>query len=206
MKYILLCLMCICSLCAPISGVLTADFGISAILSIIAAAISGATAIGTGAASAVKSSQAELKADIDKAKNDSWFNKEYYQDSLNKKENKEMLDELSRKFGNDSKTQAATSNILGIAPDTAIQMTLQGNQAYGNTVGQIKSNEDNFKQSLLDNYKEKDAQYTQQKMQARGAQAQALAQIGTGVAQTAGNVADIMSAPSASKTTQVDNK
>jgi hypothetical protein len=117
-----------------------------------------------------------------------------------------MLDELSRKFGNDSKTQAATSNVLGIAPDTARQMTLQGNQAYGNTVGQIKSNEDNFKQSLLDNYKERDAQYTQQKMQARGAQAQALAQIGTGVAQTAGNVADVMSAPSASKTTQVDTQ
>lgn len=206
MKYILLCLMCICSLCTPISGVLTADFGISAILGIIAAAIAGATAIGTGAASAVKSSQAELKADIDKAKNDSWFNKEYYQDSLNKKENKEMLDELSRKFGNDSKTQAATSNILGIAPDTARQMTLQGNQAYGNAVGQIKSNEDNFKQSLLDNYRQKDAQYAQNKMQARGAQAQALAQIGTGVAQAAGNVADVMSAPSASKTTQVDTQ
>lgn len=207
MKNILLCIMYVCSLCTPIYGVLTADFGLTAlILGIVGAAIAGATAIGTSAASAVKSHQAELKADINKAKNDSWFNKEYYQDSLAKKENQDMLSELSKKFGDNSQTQAATSNVLGISPDISRQMNIQENQAYSNSVGGIKSNEDNFKQSILDNYKQKDAQYTQQKMQAKGAQAQALAQIGTGTAQVAGNVADVIGSPSTSKTTQVDTQ
>lgn len=170
-------------------SVLTADFGVSAILSIVAAAIAAATAIGTGTASAVESDKAELKADTEKAKNDSWFNKEYYQDSLNKKENKDILNELSKAFGNDAKTQGATSNILGISPDTARQMNLQGNEAYSSAVGNIKSNENKFKGSLLDNYQKKDEQFTATKMQAQDQKAKALAGIFTGINTAIGEVA-----------------
>jgi hypothetical protein len=176
--------------------VLTADFGVSAILAIVAAAIAAATAIGTGTASAVQADKAELKADTQKAKNDSWFNKEYYQDSLNKKENQEMLSELSKVFGNDAKTQGATSNILGISPDTARQMNLQGNEAYSSAVGNIKSNEDKFKGSLLDNYNQKDMDYNNAKMATQQQKANALAGIFTGVASTIGEVAGVVSSSS----------
>ena len=186
--------------------ILTADFGVSAIMSIVAAAIAAATAIGTGTASAVKADQAELKADINKAKNDSWFNKEYYQDSLNKKENKEMLGELSRIFGDSSKTQSATANVMGISHDLARQTNLQGNESYGSAIGDIKSNESNFKKSLLDNYQAKDESYNTAKMNAQAQKASALAGIFTGVASTVGEVAGAMGGETPSSTTNANTE
>lgn len=190
---------------AKTCNALTADFGVSAIISIVAAAIAAATAIGTGTASAVQADKAELKADTQKAKNDSWFNKEYYQDSLNKKENQEMLSELSKVFGNDTKTQGATSNILGISPDTARQMNLQGSEAYSSAVGNIKSNEDKFKGSLLDKYNENDMNYNSAKMAAQQQKANALAGIFTGVASTVGEVASIGSSSSNTTSSTTNN-
>ena len=190
---------------AKTCNALTADFGVSAILSIVAAVIAAATAIGTGTASAVQADKSELKADTQKAKNDSWFNKEYYQDSLNKKENQEMLSELSKVFGNDTKTQGATSNILGISPDTARQMNLQGSEAYSSAVGNIKSNEDKFKGSLLDKYNENDMNYNSAKMAAQQQKANALAGIFTGVASTVGEVASIGSSSSNTTSSTINN-
>jgi len=100
-----------------------------------------ALSLGGGVASMIGSAGANAKRqaalDAQKAESDSFFNKEYYTDELNRTENQSMLRELTNRLKDQNKQNQATAAITGATPEVAVAQQGNLNKAYAGVVNQM---------------------------------------------------------------------
>ena len=135
------------------------------------------SAIG-GLASAGMSAAQANKQDVllrqQKAKNDSWFNKEYYQNALDRSENAHLIKELSDNAKQRTKESRARAAVLGSTPEVALAEQQNINNMYAKTAGEIARGETMRKASAYDKYNQTDSLYTEKELQRHKDKAEAL--------------------------------
>ena len=138
---------------------LTADFGISAILTTIGLAItaaSAATSAGMAAKSAKDARRKEEKnrAEIEEEqrKHEAIFNRRYHQDMTERTEVQGMLRELREKQDAQRNQNEARGAVLGETKEQQIAQENGLNKSYADSIAQIASNSSMLKDGYLDAY------------------------------------------------------
>lgn len=102
------------------------------------------------AAKALKQSQEEI--DKEKAFNDILFNREYYQDFLQRSENQAALKMLRDRLKRQNEATAQTAVITGATPEATAKQKEISNEAYGNVVSSVAANSSSAKDSVMNRY------------------------------------------------------
>lgn len=147
---------------------LTADFGISAILTTIGLAISAATAA-TSAGMAAKSAkdarrkEEKNRAEIEeeKRKKEAIFNRRYHQDMTERTEVQGMLRELRERQDAQRNQNEARGAVLGTTQEQQIAKEEGLNKAYADSIAQIASNASMLKDGYLKDYENNLGKYYQ---------------------------------------------
>ena len=99
------------------------------------------------AAKALKQSQEEI--DKEKAFNDILFNREYYQDFLQRSENQAALKMLRDRLKRQNEATAQTAVITGATPEAKAKQKEISNQANGNVVSTVAANSSSPKHAVM---------------------------------------------------------
>ena len=147
---------------------LTADFGISAILTTIGLAISAASAA-TSAGMAAKSAndarrkEEKNRAEIEeeKRKKEAIFNQRYHQDMTDRTEVQGMLREMRERQDAQRSQNEARNAVLGATKEQELAQEEGLNKAYADSIAQIASNASMLKDGYLDDYENNLGKYYQ---------------------------------------------
>lgn len=147
---------------------LTADFGISAILTTIGLAISAASAA-TSAGMAAKSAndarrkEEKNRAEIEeeKRKKEAIFNRRYHQNMTDRTEVQGMLREMRERQDAQRSQNEARNAVLGATKEQELAQEEGLNKAYADSIAQIASNASMLKDGYLDDYENNLGKYYQ---------------------------------------------
>ena len=104
----------------------------------LAVSLGGSIFGAAGSASANRKRQAAL--DAQKAESNAFFNKELYQDELNRSENQAVMRTLANQFKDQNKQNQATAAITGATPEVAVAQQGQMNKSYADVANRIAGN------------------------------------------------------------------
>ena len=118
----------------------------------IGAGVNAALGIGTaiGAADAAAKARKQLKASD--AFNENMFNKQYYQDMMDRSEVKSALNLQRKNDVAQAQQDMAQAAVIGATPEVQAAMQQQRNQGMSNTIAQIAANTSAYKDAILGNY------------------------------------------------------
>lgn len=96
----------------------------------------------------------QSKEEVEKEKgfNDVLFNREYYQDFLQRSENQAALKVLRDRLKKQNEETAQTAVITGATPEAIAKQKEISNEAYGNTVSSIAANSSSAKDAVMNRY------------------------------------------------------
>lgn len=151
----------------------------------LAMSVAGGVSSLVGSAQLNKTRQSNLNAQ--KAESESWYNKEYYTNEVDRTENQAMLKMLTDKLKDNNKRAQATNAITGATPEVALAQNENANKAYGDVVTKMAANASN-RRTTLNNMKRADDRslYMMQDGIDAG-KAQNWANLGSNAAQLGGN-------------------
>lgn len=140
------------------SGVMCAKF-----LGWISDAVKGVTGLGTALWGGIKSGKERKKAakaleqagrevNQEQAWNDIWFNKEYYQDYMQRSEVQAALKALRDRLKRQSATDAQKAVMTGATPEAIAKDRELENDAYSNTLSAIAASSSNVKDRVMNRY------------------------------------------------------
>lgn len=130
--------------------------------------------IASAAVSADQANKQDLMLSQQKAKNDSWFNKEYYQDALDRSENAHLLKQLDKQATDRTKVSRARAAVSGETPEVALAEQQAINNMYANAMGEIAKGETIRKEGVYNKYNQRDIALTEQQRQRLAEKAKAL--------------------------------
>lgn len=140
-------------------GCLTADFGISAILTTIGLAISAASAATSAGMAAKSAKDARRKEEKNRAeieeeqrKHEAIFNRRYHQDMTERTEVQGMLRELRERQDAQRNQNEARGAVLGETKEQQIAEQDSLNKSFADSVAQIASDSSMLKDGYLDAY------------------------------------------------------
>ena len=140
-------------------GCLTADFGISAILTTIGLAISAASAATSAGMAAKSAKDARRKEEKNRAeieeeqrKHEAIFNRRYHQDMTERTEVQGMLRELRERQDAQRNQNEARGAVLGETKEQQIAEQDSMNKSFADSVAQIASDSSMLKDGYLDAY------------------------------------------------------
>lgn len=138
---------------------LTADFGISAILTTIGLAISAASAATSAGMAAKSAKDARRKEEKNRAeieeeqrKHEAIFNRRYHQDMTDRTEVQGMLRELREKQDAQRNQNEARDAVLGATKEQQIAEQDSLNKSFADSIAGIASNASVLKDGYLDQY------------------------------------------------------
>lgn len=102
------------------------------------------------AAKALKEGQAEVNRE--KAFNDTLFNREYYQDYMQRSENQSALKVLRDRMRRENAETAQTAVVMGATPEAVAKQKEITNSIMGDTVSQIAANSSSFRDNVMNRY------------------------------------------------------
>jgi hypothetical protein len=130
--------------------------------------------IASAAVSADQANKQDLLLSQQKAKNDSWFNKEYYQNALDRSENAQLLKQLNEKQNDAMKVARSRAVVTGATPEVVLAEQQNLNNAYANAMGEIAKGETMRKEGVYNKYNQRDIALTEQQRQRLEEKAKAL--------------------------------
>lgn len=124
----------------------------SAILGGLSAAIGLGTSIFGGSKARRERKKQQKELDKQKAENDILFNKEYYQDYMQRSENQALLKNLRDRLKRDNQAAAQTAVVTGATPEAVAKQKELSNTAYADAASQIASNNSNVRDRVMSQY------------------------------------------------------
>jgi hypothetical protein len=120
----------------------------------------GAVQAGAGAimgaanqiAAGVHAKQARNQLKASDAFNENMFNKQYYQDMMDRSEVQSALNLQRKNDAMQAQQDAAQAAVMGATPEVQAAMQQQRNQGMANTIAQIAANTSAYKDAILGNY------------------------------------------------------
>lgn len=142
--------------------------------------------------------------------NENMFNKQYYQDMMDRSEVQSALNLQRKNDAAQAQQDMAQAAVMGATPEVQAAMQQQRNQGMANTIAQIAANTSAYKDAILGNYQNAKNKYFDDMHQHyidRGQQYMDLAQQGWGsVSKGATTFASGFGTPNTSSSTQQQNK
>lgn len=102
------------------------------------------------AAKALKEAQEQINQE--RAFNDTLFNREYYQDFLQRSENQAALRMLRERLKRENQATAQRAVITGATPESMAKAKELSNNTYSDTVSRIAANSSNAKENVMNRY------------------------------------------------------
>ena len=127
--------------------------------------LSAAGGIVSAGLSASQANKQDLMLSKQKAENDSWFNKEYYQNALDRSENAQYLKELNDTAKKRTQESRARGAVLGATPEFALAEQQDINKSYADAMGKMAEEETVRKSNAYDKYKGYDNLYTDKQVE-----------------------------------------
>jgi hypothetical protein len=125
-------------------------------MSLAAASVAGAVNAGLGIANSIGAADAAAKArrqlKASDAFNKDMFNKQYYQDMMDRSEVQSALNLQRKNDAMQAQQDAAQAAVMGSTPEVQAAMQQQRNQSMANTIAQIAANTSAYKDAILGNY------------------------------------------------------
>lgn len=120
----------------------------------------GAVQAGAGAiigaanqiAAGVHAKQARNQLKASDAFNENMFNKQYYQDMMDRSEVQSALNLQRKNDAAQAQQDMAQAAVMGATPEVQAAMQQQRNQGMANTIAQIAANASAYKDAILGNY------------------------------------------------------
>lgn len=123
----------------------------------------GVTGIGTALFGGIKSGKERKKAaraldeargeiEKEKAFNDTLFNREYYQDFLQRSENQAALRSLREVMKRDNQAAAQTAVVTGATQEAVAKQKEVSNQSIGSTISSIAANSSSVRDNVMSRY------------------------------------------------------
>lgn len=156
-------------------------------LTIAALVTSVAGTVGSlaGSAKLNKQRQSNLTTQENKARD--WYNKEYYQDEVDRSENQSALRLLTDKLKESNKIDQSTAAITGATPEAQLAAKEKSNKAYADTVTRIAGNASNRRTSLNHIRRADDRSFYLMQDQLDASKGQTWANLGANAVQLGGN-------------------
>lgn len=86
------------------------------------------------------------------AQNDAWYNKNYYQDYMDRSDSKAAMNRVTSFMDRRTKQADATAAVTGATPEQVMAQKEQANTALAQTVGSIAQNADTYKDQVQGRY------------------------------------------------------
>lgn len=99
------------------------------------------------------------------AQNDAWYNKNYYQDYMDRSDAKAAMNRVREYMDKSTKQAAATAAVTGATPEAVMAQKEQANNAISQTAGAIAQNADAYKDQVQGRYDAKNEALTNAQMQ-----------------------------------------
>lgn len=123
----------------------------------------GVTGIGTALFGGIKSGKERKKAakalreaqeqiSREQAFNDTLFNREYYQDFLQRSENQSAIKMLRDHMKRENESAAQTAVITGATPEAVAKQKEISNEAVGNTISKVAANSSSVRDNVMNRY------------------------------------------------------
>lgn len=146
----------------------------------VGAIIGAAAQIGSSIYGAVKSSQANKRAQAmiqnQRDENQKWYDQKMAEDYTQRSDVQNIL-RKQRDLLNEQYQRARATNIVAGGTDESLALQQQAaNEAMGDTIADIAANASNYKDSIENQYRAQDAALNQQQIGVEQANAQAIAQ------------------------------
>lgn len=146
----------------------------------VGAIIGAAAQIGSSIYGAVKSSQANKRAQAmiqnQRDENQKWYDQKIAEDYTQRSDVQNIL-RKQRDLLNEQYQRARATNIVAGGTDESLALQQQAaNEAMGDTITDIAANASNYKDSIENQYRAQDAALNQQQIGVEQANAQAIAQ------------------------------
>lgn len=146
----------------------------------VGAIIGAAAQIGSSIYGAVKSSQANKRAQAmiqnQRDENQKWYDQKIAEDYTQRSDVQNIL-RKQRDLLNEQYQRARATNIVAGGTDESLALQQQAaNEAMGDTIADIAANASNYKDSIENQYRAQDAALNQQQIGVEQANAQAIAQ------------------------------
>ena len=131
-----------------------------------------------GAASAGK--QAKMLSD-EKDKNQRWYDRRYNEDSTQRADAQSALTAMRETMKERSAASAGTAAVMGVTGEQAAMEKMAQNNALASAISGIARMGESRKDGIEAQYQARDAQLSQQQLDAERAKASAIAQAGAGM-------------------------
>lgn len=132
----------------------------------IGAAIGAATTIASGllsSSSARKQRQRQRAAiQAEMTKNQNWYDRRYNEDATQRADAMHLINRTEESIKKRNKAAAGTAAVMGGSPEAAAAARAQNNEAISNTIAQIVANADARKDTIEQQYRERDAELNAQ--------------------------------------------
>lgn len=139
-----------------------------------------AAQVGTSIYGAIKSSQANKKAEAmlqnQRDENKKWYDQKMAEDYMQRSDVQNIL-RKQRELLNEQYQRARATNIVAGGTDESLALQQQAaNEVMGDTIANIAANASNYKDSVEEQYRAQDAALSQQQIGVEQAKAQSIAQ------------------------------
>jgi hypothetical protein len=118
----------------------------------IGSSVNAALGIANSIAAADASAKARKQLKAGDAFNENMFNKQYYQDMMDRSEVQSALNLQRKNDAMQAQQDAAQAAVMGATPEVQAAMQQQRNQGIANTIAQIAANTSAYKDAILGNY------------------------------------------------------
>lgn len=161
--------------CVALSEVITKKHNI-----MVEQILDAATQVGSAIYGAIKSSQANKRAEAmiqnQRDENKRWYDQKMAEDYMQRSDVQNVL-RKQRELLNEQYQRARATNIVAGGTDESLALQQQAaNEAMGDTMANIAANASNYKDSVEEQYRAQDAALNQQQIGVEQAKAQSIAQ------------------------------
>jgi hypothetical protein len=118
----------------------------------IGGGINAALGIANSIAAADASAKARKQLKASDAFNENMYNKQYYQDMMDRSEVQSALNLQRKNDAAQAQQDMAQAAVMGATPEVQAAMQQQRNQGMANTIAQIAANTSAYKDAILGNY------------------------------------------------------
>lgn len=173
----------------------------------IGALIGGALALGSSIFGGIKASQAAEEAkgikEAQKRKNQAWYDRNYYEDPTQRADAQRVLTETTERMRQRNKAAEGTAAVAGASEESVANTKASSAQAMAEAASQIAARGEARKDSVDQQYRERDAALDDQLAAIEQNRAANIAKAAQGVGSAAGSLAmglDGMNSPDTSAT------
>lgn len=145
--------------------------------------ISGVAQLGStiygAAASASNNKKARQLLDQQKADNKAWYEKRMSEDYISRSDTQDIINKQRELMGEQLKRAKAAQVVTGGSDESLAMQQAQANKSLADTMSGIAANASNYKDSIEQQYMQRNDDFTAQQMQSYLNQANAAAQAGS---------------------------